>query len=79
MLVVATAGVASLLVSAMVAAILMVLLGIMSEQEARDAVNWEVSFDVILFVSDSFSWSQRRCRFGRQSGICSRELLFDHP
>jgi di/tricarboxylate transporter len=35
-------GSPSLLVCALVAAILMVLLGIMSEKEARDAVNWEV-------------------------------------
>lgn len=42
MLTVFTAGVASLLVCALVASILMVALGILSEQEARDAVNWEV-------------------------------------
>ena len=42
MLVFATLNIVSLLVSALVAAILMVALGILSEQEARDAVNWEV-------------------------------------
>ena len=42
MLVVATFGISSLLVCALVASILMVALGILSEQEARDAVNWEV-------------------------------------
>mmetsp|Transcript_15336 Transcript_15336/g.25557 ORF Transcript_15336/g.25557 Transcript_15336/m.25557 type:complete len:871 (-) Transcript_15336:117-2729(-) len=42
MLVFYVAGVASLLVCALVASILMVAIGIMSEQEARDAVNWEV-------------------------------------
>jgi uncharacterized protein with PhoU and TrkA domain len=42
MLAVYTAGVASLLVCALVASILMVATGIMSEKEARDAVNWEV-------------------------------------
>lgn len=42
MLAVFTAGVASLLVCALVASILMVALGILSEQEARDAVNWEI-------------------------------------
>mmetsp|Transcript_5346 Transcript_5346/g.15593 ORF Transcript_5346/g.15593 Transcript_5346/m.15593 type:complete len:524 (-) Transcript_5346:162-1733(-) len=42
MLAVFTAGVASLLVCALVAAILMVLIGILSQQEARDAVNWEI-------------------------------------
>lgn len=42
MLAVYTAEVASLLTCALVATILMVSLGILSEQEARDAVNWEV-------------------------------------
>lgn len=42
MLVVFTAGVASLLTCALVASILMVAIGIMSEQEARDAVDWVV-------------------------------------
>ena len=42
MLAVFTAGVTSLLVCALVASIMMVMLGILSEQEARDAVNWEV-------------------------------------
>jgi len=42
MLIVFTAGLTSLLISALVAAVLMVSLGILSEQEARDAVNWEV-------------------------------------
>ena len=42
MLIVFTADLTSLLVSGLVAAILMVGLGILSEQEARDAVNWEV-------------------------------------
>ena len=38
----ATAEVANLVVCAMVASILMVAIGIVSEQEARDSVNWEV-------------------------------------
>ena len=42
MLAVFMAGLTSLLVSGLVASILMVALGILSEQEARDAVNWEV-------------------------------------
>lgn len=42
MLAVATAGIASLLVCGMVAAICMAALGILSEQEVRDALNWEV-------------------------------------
>jgi len=42
MLAVYTAGIASLLVCGMVAAILMVVCGILSQQEVRDAINWEV-------------------------------------
>ncbi|CAB9507029.1 Sodium/sulfate cotransporter [Seminavis robusta] len=42
MLIVATLGIASLLLCALVASILMVALGILTQQEARDAVNWEV-------------------------------------
>mmetsp|Transcript_1401 Transcript_1401/g.3478 ORF Transcript_1401/g.3478 Transcript_1401/m.3478 type:complete len:488 (-) Transcript_1401:1642-3105(-) len=42
MLAVYTAGVSSLLVSSLVASICMIGCGILSEQEARDAVNWEV-------------------------------------
>jgi hypothetical protein len=37
-----TAGVSSLLVCALVASMLMIALGILSEQEARDAVNWDI-------------------------------------
>ena len=37
-----TAGVSSLLVCALVASVCMIAFGILSEQEARDAVNWEV-------------------------------------
>ncbi|EEC45713.1 predicted protein [Phaeodactylum tricornutum CCAP 1055/1] len=46
MLVVFMADWTSLLVSALVASMLMVALGILSEQEARDAVNWEVFITV---------------------------------
>jgi uncharacterized protein with PhoU and TrkA domain len=42
MLAVYTAGVASLLVSALVASMLMVSFGILSQQEVRDAINWEI-------------------------------------
>lgn len=38
----ATADVVNLLVCAMVASILMVAIGVVSEQEARDSVNWDV-------------------------------------
>jgi di/tricarboxylate transporter len=46
MLIVFMADWTSLLVSALVASMLMVALGILSEQEARDAVNWEVFITV---------------------------------
>jgi di/tricarboxylate transporter len=42
MLAIYTAGVSSLLVCALVASMCMIGFGILSEQEARDAVNWEV-------------------------------------
>mmetsp|Transcript_27097 Transcript_27097/g.40742 ORF Transcript_27097/g.40742 Transcript_27097/m.40742 type:complete len:1257 (+) Transcript_27097:197-3967(+) len=42
MLAVYTAGVASLLVCALVASMLMVASGILSQQEVRDAINWEI-------------------------------------
>mmetsp|Transcript_5533 Transcript_5533/g.13341 ORF Transcript_5533/g.13341 Transcript_5533/m.13341 type:complete len:1248 (+) Transcript_5533:310-4053(+) len=42
MLAVATSGVASLLVCGMVATICMAAVGILSEQEVRDALNWEI-------------------------------------
>jgi len=42
MLVIYTAGVAPLLVCGLIASILMVCFGILSQQEARDAINWEV-------------------------------------
>lgn len=42
MLAVYTAGVASLLVCALIASVLMVCFGILSQQEVRDAINWEV-------------------------------------
>merc|ERR1711935_1048437 len=42
MLAVYTAQVASLLICALVASMCMIALGILSEQEARDAVNWDV-------------------------------------
>ena len=50
MLIAFTAGLTSLLISALVAAVLMVSLGILSEQEARDAVNW----DVYITIASAF-------------------------
>jgi di/tricarboxylate transporter len=42
MLIVYTIGVSSLLVCSLVASILMVMGGILSQQEVRDAINWEI-------------------------------------
>lgn len=42
MLVVATLAIADLLICALVASICMVAVGILSEQEARNAINWEI-------------------------------------
>ena len=42
MLAIFTGGVTSLLICALVTSVLMIMTGILSEQEARDAVNWEV-------------------------------------
>ena len=46
MLVVFTAGLTDLITSALVASFLMVVLGILSEQETRDAVNWDIYISV---------------------------------
>lgn len=50
MLAVFTAGVTSLLVCALIASMLMVMLGILSQQEVRDAINW----DVYLTIASAF-------------------------
>jgi len=42
MLAIYTAGLASLLVLALIASITMVAIGVLSEQEVRDAINWEI-------------------------------------
>merc|ERR1711862_612238 len=42
MLALYTAGLGSLLVFALLASMVMIFIGILSEQEARDAVNWEI-------------------------------------
>lgn len=67
MLIVFTAGVASLLVCALVASILMVMLGIMSEQEARDAVNW----DVYITIAAAFGIGIALVNSGVAGGIAS--------
>jgi uncharacterized protein with PhoU and TrkA domain len=67
MLVVFTAGVASLLVCALVASILMVALGILSEQEARDAVNWEI----FITIAAAFGIGTALVNSGVAGGIAS--------
>jgi uncharacterized protein with PhoU and TrkA domain len=67
MLAVFTAGVASLLVCALVASILMVAIGILSEQEARDAVNWEV----FLTIAAAFGIGTALVNSGVAGGIAN--------
>lgn len=50
MLAIFTAGVSSLLICALIASMLMVVLGILSQQEVRDAINW----DVYLTIASAF-------------------------
>lgn len=67
MLAVFTAGVASLLVCALVASILMIALGILSEQEARNAVNWEV----YLTIASAFGIGTALVNSGVAGGIAN--------
>jgi len=65
MLLVYVANVASLLVCALVASILMIVLGIMSEQEARDAVNWEV----YVTIASAFGIGRALVNSGVAAGV----------
>jgi K+/H+ antiporter YhaU regulatory subunit KhtT len=67
MLTVFTAGVASLLVCALVASILMVCLGILSEQEARDAINW----DVFITIAAAFGIGIALVNSGVAGGVAN--------
>ena len=67
MLIVFTAGVTSLLVCALVASILMVIGGILSEQEARDAINWEV----YLTIAAAFGIGTALVNSGVAGGIAN--------
>lgn len=67
MLVVYTAGGASLFVCALVASILMVALCIMTEQEARNAVKW----DVYVTIACSFGIGTALVNSGVASGIAT--------
>jgi uncharacterized protein with PhoU and TrkA domain len=65
MLIVFTAGVASLLICGLVASIIMVMFGIMSEQEARDAVNW----DVYIMIAAAFGIGTAMVHSGVAGGM----------
>jgi len=65
MLTVYTAGVTSLLVCALIASILMVCFGILSQQEARDAINW----DVYITIACAFGIGTALTNSGVAGGI----------
>lgn len=65
MLAVYTANVASLLVCALVASTLMVAFGILSQQEVRDAINWEV----YLTIAAAFGIGTALTRSGVAGGV----------
>jgi len=67
MLVVYVAGWMSLLVSALCASILMVAFGILSEQEVRDAVKW----DVYLIIAAAFGIGEALVKSGVANGIAN--------
>ena len=67
MLAVFTAGVTSLLTCALVASVLMVLLGILSEQEARDAVKW----DIYITIACAFGIGTALVNSGVAGGIAN--------
>jgi len=65
MLAVYTAERASLLVCALVASMLMVIFGILSQQEVRDAINWEV----YLTIAAAFGIGTALTKSGVASGV----------
>lgn len=65
MLAVYTAGVASLLVCSLVASMLMVCIGILSQQEVRDAINW----DVYVTIACAFGIGTALTKSGVAGGI----------
>ena len=60
-----TANVASLLICALIASILMVCLGILSQQEVRDAINWEV----YITIAAAFGIGTALTNSGVASGV----------
>ncbi|KAL7576540.1 hypothetical protein ACA910_018036 [Epithemia clementina (nom. ined.)] len=67
MLAVFTAGVTSILICALVAAVLMVALGILSEQEARDAFKW----DIYITIACAFGIGNAMVNSGVAGGIAN--------
>jgi uncharacterized protein with PhoU and TrkA domain len=67
MLAVYTANVASLLICSLVAAMLMVLSGILSQQEVRDAINWEI----YVTIACAFGIGTALTNSGVASGIAT--------
>jgi di/tricarboxylate transporter len=67
MLIVFMAGVASLLVCGLVASILMVVFGILSEAEARNAVNW----DIYITIAAAFGIGQALINSGVADAIAN--------
>lgn len=65
MLAIYTAELASLLVCALVASMLMVMFGILSQQEVRDAINWEV----YLTIAAAFGIGTALTKSGVASGV----------
>ena len=72
MLAVYTAGVTSLLVCGLVASMLMVCLGILSQQEARDAINWEV----YVTIASAFGIGTALTNSGVAGGIADALVEF---
>jgi len=72
MLAVYTAGVLPLLVSSLLANMLMLIMGILSQQEARDAVNWEV----FVTIASAFGIGTALTNSGVAGGIANGLVKF---
>jgi len=67
MLAVYSAGVVSLLISSLCAAILMVMIGVITQQEARDAINW----DVFITIASAYGIGTALVNSGVATGIAN--------
>jgi di/tricarboxylate transporter len=67
MLAVYTAGISSLLVCGLIASLLMTLCGILSQQEVRDAVNWEI----YITIASAFGIGTALTNSGIAGGIAN--------